>query len=202
MSEVTNEWVINSGSGGMRRHTWPAGRFNCVLTEVKQIMLKRGEKFCDPSKGQSPDDMLPRVVFTFIPIEESDLVDVAPAEIAQLSAMFSPSFGERAKLPGFLSQLSADGQVPEFNGNATAFKNWCNMHVGYEYSVVHKPNDAKTRSNVVSIAFLGKGEVQEAKQVVAAKPASAVVRPQVRQAVTKQMQAAADVPFPNDDIHF
>lgn len=201
MSEVTNEWVINSGSG-FKRHVWPQGRFKCVLNEVKQIKTRRGERYCDPEKGQSPEDLVNRIVFTFIPIEESALVDVSPAEIAELSAMYNPSFGEGAKLPGFLAQLSINGVVPEFNQDAAAFRNWCHQHIGYEYLVSHMPNKAKTRSDVVSIAFLGKGEVQEAKQVVAAKPSQTVVRPQVKQAVAKQMQAAADVPFPNDDIPF
>lgn len=194
MSDNTlNEWVI-SGGGGMERYVFPKGRSLCALIEVKQITLPRGEKFCNPERGESPTDQMPKVVFSFMPIQDKVLSLVPEGYIAEINALFSPSFGARAKLPPFLTQLSEDGVVPNFGTDGVAFKNWCSLHIGYHYAVNHAPNETKTRNVISSIAFHSKGDRAQTPVVktAAPKPPNPI----------KPAAVQAEVPFDNDEIPF
>lgn len=190
---LTN-WVISEGGGGMDRFVFPKGRSLCVLTEVKQITLPRGEKFCRPEKGERPEDPMPKVVFSFMPVQDKVLSLVPEGYIAEINALFTPSFGEKAKLPPFLTQLSEDGIVPVFGKDGNAFKNWCSLHIGYYYAVNHEPNPAKTRNTISSIAFHSKGDRKDTPVVKAAPKPPNPIKP-----------AAVQTELPltdGDDINF
>lgn len=213
MSDNTlNEWVISSDGGGMQRFVFPKGRSLCALIEVKQITLPRGEKFCRPEKGESPTDQMPKVVFSFMPIQDKVLSLVPEGHVAEINAIFSPSFGPKAKLPPFLTQLSEDGVVPNFGKDGVAFKNWCNMHVGFYYAVNHAPNEAKTRNVISSIAFHSKGDKALTKQVPAStSPTVKTGAEAKRLEAAKSVNVAAKTPFApgqqaevpfDDDIEF
>jgi hypothetical protein len=144
---------------------------------------------------------MPKVVFSFMPIQDKVLSLVPEGYMAEINALFSPSFGARAKLPPFLTQLSEDGVVPNFGTDGVAFKNWCFLHIGYHYAVNHAPNETKTRNVISSIAFHSKGERAqtptvktgaEAKRLAAAQPPNPI----------KPATVPAEVPFDSDDIPF
>ncbi len=198
---VLNDWVINSGGGSFNRFVFPKGRSLCVLTEVKQITMERGARYCKPELGQKPEDRVPKVLFCFMPLQDKVLSLIPEGYMGEINAMFSPSFGPGAYLPPFLIQLSEDGVVPDFGKDGNAFRNWCNMHVGYYYAVNHEPNKDKTRNNISSIAFHSKGDRAqtptvktgaEAKRVAAAQPPNPI----------KPAAVQTEVPFSDDDIPF
>jgi hypothetical protein len=142
---------------------------------------------------------MPKVIFSFMPIQDKVLSLVPEGYVAEINALFSPSFGAKAKLPPFLTQLSEDGVVPNFGSDGVAFKNWCNLHVGYHYAVNHAPNEAKTRNVISSIAFHSKGERAQSPVVKAApKPEPQNVKVAKPFAPGQQ----TEVPWADDDVNF
>ena len=185
------EWKINlSGQGEYKQFLLPPGRYSCYFSDVAVIQIRRGEKFCDPAKGQSPDDMLDKIRFSFMPANEKVLASCPPDQVAEITALFTPSFGTRAKLPGFLSQMSEDGVVPAFSEGEDLHK-WLKNLLGCVYQVTVRPNEAKTRNQLVSVAFHSRPKVEDTPKQAPKTPRKAQEAPK---------QEALDVPFAEDDL--
>jgi hypothetical protein len=158
------------------------------------IEMRRGEKFCDPEKGQSPEDMLPKLIFIFRPAQEKILSQIPEDHDCEITAILSPSFGGAAKLPTFLSGMSEDGKVPDFKGNGEALKNWVRFHIGNHYAVTVEPNEAKTKNKAMSITYHSKGDNVPLKQ---SQPVSKPVAKKGPAVVDEVMP-----PMDDDDVPF
>jgi hypothetical protein len=115
--------------------------------------VRRGEKFCDPKRGESPDDLLPKLALRFKPIDPRVTEKIPEDHECDIGFIFNVAFGPKAKLPPFLTSFSKDGNVPKFTGGQGLY-NWLNQHLDHVYLVGHKPNDAGDRNYGTSIAWV------------------------------------------------
>lgn len=211
--QSSNTWDFPmDGSGGAGKfpdhHILKPGRYNTVLVSVDHISIKRGEKYCNPEYGQTPEDLVPKIKFSFLPTSEQVLASCPHEKICEISSMFTPSFNAKAKLPPFLAQLSADGVVPVF-AEAKALKAWLMAHCGHEYILGVKPTDNGRYNYITSIAYKGPGDTKGVTAVpegmVGAKQSpTAPARHFFIDALPVQGSAATheQVPFDDDDIPF
>ena len=159
------EWKINmSEKKTHNQHVLKQARYKCLLTDVSWLEIKRGDKFCDPTqiyratgKPQSPEDLMPKIRFSFQPTNEKILAEIPEGHTCEISVLCSPSFGQKAKLPGLLAAISRDGVVPYFPDGDT-LRAWLLGHIGCEYAVASKPNETNTRNTLVAASYIGEGE--------------------------------------------
>lgn len=176
-----NEWNINLGGGAYSQWVLPAAKYKATFVEATLIQIRRGEKFCDPKKGHSPEDLLDKIRFSFLPTNEKLLSQCPPEKTPEITTLMTPSFGKLAKLPAFLAGLSEDGQVPKFK-TGEDLHTWIKSHYGNLYAVTVKPNETGTRNTIVQVSFLEKG-----------KDLPPIVAPQAKQEALE---------IPEDDIPF
>lgn len=159
MSEKQEEFdygeCFKGGDGAPDRLVLKKGRTECTFEFHEGGHVRRGERFCDASKGESPEDQVPKLFFRFYPCDPKITSRIPDDKLCEIGFMLTPSFGKKARLPKFLQSLSKDGLVPDFKGSGDALKKWLNSHLGHRYMVDHEPSGDNTRNYGVALAYKG-----------------------------------------------
>lgn len=72
MPLAENEMI--EGGSGVAPSKLPAGTYALELVDLVKRQMRRGEQFTDPSKGQSPDDMLTKLELHFKEQQSGDVL--------------------------------------------------------------------------------------------------------------------------------
>lgn len=119
-----------------------AGVYRVRLIGFEDRQMRRGERFCDAKKGQSPDDILPRVVWKFLTVGSNE-----PLEI-----LTSPSCAEKSAF--FKLATALNGGIPPCKPADSSY-DWEEL-LGREAQAQVTPNE-RNFPRIVNLMALPRG---------------------------------------------